>query len=211
MLTKAAAPRNINIDQGTARSAMNKSALQARRSLVSLSHVRVSSGLLLLLLLLLLLPARLQAQEQESKLVSRLLRPDMTLQNHAQKKKFVATSVVQDRQASVRKFSWQEKSNSKTFSNTGEFFSSQFYSGSPYRTKDSKSLTDKAAQKSNLAFGTHTATGMTGASDSDKKSSSRDFPGNRPFLDQGKSQKILSQKSRPMTIEEVRELLNKNK
>ena len=39
----------------------------------------------------------------------------------------------------------------------------------------------------------------------------RDFPGTRPFLVQGKSQKALSQQDKPLTIDQVRELLNKNK
>ena len=37
------------------------------------------------------------------------------------------------------------------------------------------------------------------------------FAGNRPFLGRGKSQKALSARDTPLTIEQVRELLNKNK
>jgi hypothetical protein len=44
-----------------------------------------------------------------------------------------------------------------------------------------------------------------------KKYATRDFGGNRPFLGQGKSQKALHSQDRPLTIDEVRELLNKNK
>jgi len=39
----------------------------------------------------------------------------------------------------------------------------------------------------------------------------RDYAGIRPFLDQGKSQKSLSAQNKQLTIEQVRELLNKNK
>ncbi len=35
--------------------------------------------------------------------------------------------------------------------------------------------------------------------------------GSRPFLVRGKSQKALSQQDTPLTVEQVRELLNKNK
>jgi hypothetical protein len=38
-----------------------------------------------------------------------------------------------------------------------------------------------------------------------------EFTGKRPFLDKGKSPKSLERKNTPMTIEQVRELLNKNK
>jgi hypothetical protein len=49
------------------------------------------------------------------------------------------------------------------------------------------------------------------AHDSNRIAQSGEFAGERPFLDKGKSQKSLSQPSKPMTIDEVRELLNKNK
>ena len=39
----------------------------------------------------------------------------------------------------------------------------------------------------------------------------REFSGNRPFLAEGKSQKALRTKNKPLTIEQVRELLNKSK
>jgi hypothetical protein len=39
----------------------------------------------------------------------------------------------------------------------------------------------------------------------------RNNPTNRPFLVQGKSQKVLDQQKPTLTIEQVRELLNKNK
>ena len=161
--------------------------------------------------MLILLCVGAQAQEQENKLVNRLLRPDMTLQNSAQKKKFVAASISPDRAAPIRRFFWQEKKNTKAYSNTREFSARQFNSPSFYSGQNSTNLTGRTVQKSDLAFGTHSATGLRAATNSDKKAKSQDFAGNRPFLGQGKSQKALSQKSRPMTIEEVRELLNKNK
>ena len=46
------------------------------------------------LLTLILFSSLVQAQEQERKLIDRLLRPDMTLQNSAQNKKFVTASVA---------------------------------------------------------------------------------------------------------------------
>lgn len=49
------------------------------------------------------------------------------------------------------------------------------------------------------------------ATDREKKISGNDFAGNRPFSGQGKSQKALSARKSPLTIEQVRELLNKNK
>jgi hypothetical protein len=39
----------------------------------------------------------------------------------------------------------------------------------------------------------------------------REYAGTRPFLDKGKSQKSLQAQNKPLTIEQVRELLNKSK
>ena len=163
-----------------------------------------------LLLSLLILP-RMNAQEQENKLVDRLLRPDMTLQNNAQKKKFVAAGAPLDRHATVREFYWQEKTNTKKFANTREFSSQQYNSRSFHGNKDSANLNMKTIHKSDLTFGTRTATGVRVAVNADKKVSGREYAENRPFLDRGKSQKAFSQQNRPLTIDEVRELLNKNK
>src|SRR5215471_7952178 len=68
----------------------------------------------------LLLPCA-RAQDQESKLVDRLLRPDMTMQNSAQNKKLSADRTSINKQATVRSFYVQTKSNSKTFYGTRDF------------------------------------------------------------------------------------------
>ena len=39
----------------------------------------------------------------------------------------------------------------------------------------------------------------------------RDYADNRPFLGEGTRQEILSQEDKPLTIDEVRELLNKSR
>lgn len=164
-----------------------------------------------LVTLLLLISPRAQAQAQENKLVTRLLKPDITLQNDAQNKKFVATGAPQDRQARTGKFYWQQKTGTKSFSNTREFSSRQFQSRSFTGSKDVAGLNTKTVHKSDLAFGTQTATGVRSVASGDKKVDVREFADNRPFLGKGKRQKALSQQDKPLTIEQVRELLNKNK
>lgn len=49
------------------------------------------------------------------------------------------------------------------------------------------------------------------APEADKVVQTRDYPDSRPFLGQGTRQKILSQQDHPLSIEEVRELLNKDR
>jgi hypothetical protein len=153
-----------------------------------------------------------RAQDQESKLVDRLLKPDMTLQNSEQNKKFVADRTSVSKQATVGTFYVQKKSNSKSFSGIRNFFARQFGS---HTYRDQRSASGISAHRpignSHPAYATQTARGSRDAPQSEKKVASRSYADNRPFLDQGKSQKSLTRTNRPMTIDEVRELLNKNK
>jgi hypothetical protein len=64
---------------------------------------------------------------------------------------------------------------------------------------------------SQFAHANQTASGLRNAPQSGKKVAPRAYPGSRQFLDEGKSQKSLNQENAPLTIDQVRELLNKNK
>jgi hypothetical protein len=152
-----------------------------------------------------------RAQDQESKLVERLLRPDMTLQNTAQNKKFIADGPSINKKATVGTFYFQQKSNSKSFSNTREFSAREFNSRSFQGTRAASSVSSQQPIKnSQPSYSTRTAR-VRDAHDADKAATSQAFAGNRSFLGQGKSQKALNRKNAPFTIEQVRELLNKNK
>jgi len=154
----------------------------------------------------------LRAQEQERKLVDRLLRPDMTLQNSEQKKKFIADGASINKKANVGTFYVQKKSNSKTFSGTRELSTQQFNSRSFHGSRSAfENSSQQAVGNSRRAYPTKTAPGPRNAAQSDKKVASRAYAENRAFLDQGKSQKSLNRQNAPLTIDQVRELLNKNK
>lgn len=154
----------------------------------------------------------LRAQDQERKLVDRLLRPDMTLQSSEQKKKFIADGTSINKKASVGTFYVEKKSNSKTFSGTRELSTRQFDSR-PYHGSRSASenSSKQAIGNSQRTYPTQPARGPRDLPQSDKKVPSRAYAENRPFLDQGKSQKSLNRQNAPLTIDQVRELLNKNK
>ena len=168
--------------------------------------------LLTISVLLLAAPSWLHAQDQERKLVDRLLKPDMTLQSSEQKKKFIADGTSINKRARVGTFYVEKKSNSKRFSRTRDFSTEQFNSR-PFHGSHSayENSSQQAAGNSRRAYPTQSARGPRDASQSDKKIISRAYAENRPFLDQGKSQKSLSRQNAPLTIDQVRELLNKNK
>jgi hypothetical protein len=168
--------------------------------------------LLTISVLLLAAPSWLHAQDQERKLIDRLLKPDMTLQSSEQKKKFIADGTSINKKATVGTFYLEKKSNSKTFSRTREFSTRQFYSR-PYHGSHSapENSSQHAIGRSQRNYPTQPARGPRDAPQSDKKASSRAYAENRPFLDRGKSQKSLNRQNAPLTIDQVRELLNKNK
>jgi hypothetical protein len=150
------------------------------------------------------------AQDQESKLVDRLLRPDTTLRNDAQNKQFSADGASINKKATVGTFYVQKKSNSKSFAGTRDFSTQQFNSQPFHGTRTASGISAQQAI-GNSSYPIGTARGPREAPQSDKKVASRSYAENRPFLDQGKSQKSLNRKNAPLTIEQVRELLNKNK
>jgi hypothetical protein len=169
-------------------------------------------SLALLLGLVVCVPAG-HAQDQEKKLMDRLLKPDTSLQNTAQKKKFIADGTSVDKRATVGTFYVQKKSNAKDFSGTRDFSAWQFNSQS-YRGANNGANISSQRQitNSNRNVATTTSRGVRDAPEENRTAkSNRTFAGERAFRDRGKSQKSLDRHNPPMSIEQVRELLNKNK
>lgn len=153
------------------------------------------------------------AQEQENKLMDRLLKPNTSLANSAQNKKFVATGGGSfDKRAPSKSFYSPEKTLTRTF--TGEqAFTPQQFAARHFRAGDSAAYLSTRSQltKNDRIINTPPAPGVRVAPESAATTPVREFAGNRPFLARGKSQKALQAHNRPLTIEQVRELLNKSK
>ena len=144
-------------------------------------------------------------------MIDRLLRPNTKLQNTAQNKKFIADRRSLNKEATVGTFYVQKKSNSKEFGGRRDFSAWQFNAQSFHGSKrQANSSSRNQIVNSHTSYSTKTI-GLRAAHDAEKTATGRSFAGKRPFLNEGKSQKTLSAQSRPLTIEEVRELLNKNK
>jgi hypothetical protein len=156
----------------------------------------------------------LQAQDQETKLIDRIMRPNMELANPAQNKKFLAvegTSV--DKKFEAKQFRASEKvTPAKSFWGARSFLSKAFGTGKFARAEAAAN----AKANADLAYAS--------TQFQDKKSSlvrtsaeghetirAHRYANSRPFLAKGTRQKQLSTQNRPMTIEEVRELLNTNR
>lgn len=151
-------------------------------------------------------------QEQERKLVDRLLSPDMSLANPAQTKKFTSDRTSTDKKANVGTFYLQQKRAPKTFSTTRDFRAGQFHSRS-FAGGQNRANTSSRTEIANTqrAVATSTVRGVREIHDARKVVDSHNYSGERPYLERGKSQKSLDRHNPPMTIDEVRDLLNKNK
>ncbi|MDP9099297.1 MAG: hypothetical protein M3N48_09950 [Verrucomicrobiota bacterium] len=156
------------------------------------------------------------AQNQERKLIDRLLKPDTTLTNPAQNKKFANPRPASfDKPVSFRSFYSPKKTAPKTFLEARELTPRQF-AARHFRAGDSTANVSPRSQLKNTDTmiatpAVNAGTRVAPESTTSKTTLVRDYPGTRPFLDQGKSQKSLSAQNKQLTIEQVRELLNKNK
>lgn len=152
------------------------------------------------------------SQDQERKLIDRLLRPDLELKNDAQNKKFVADRTSVQKQVNVGTFYVQQKSKPKAFSGTREL-SAPKYGTAHFASerRQANSTSPNEIPNAQRRIPAKSTTDSHTVHDSNRIAQSGSFAGKRPFLDKGKSQKSLNQRNEPLTIDQIRELLNKNK
>ena len=156
------------------------------------------------------------AQEQERKLIDRILKPNTALVNPAQGKTFADTHPASfDKPVSLRSFYSPNTTTPKTFPEEREFTPRQF-AARHFRAGDATANISPRTQLKNADTMIATPAAIAGTRVAAENTTSRttpvrDYAGTRPFLDQGKSQKALSAQNKQLTIEQVRELLNKSK
>jgi hypothetical protein len=152
------------------------------------------------------------AQEQESKLVDRILKRNLSLVNSAQNKKFDAAGTSVAKRAPSKSFYILDKSLTKSFPAARTFSPPQF-AARHFRAGDITANVSTRLQLMTVDT-IHLASASNStrvAPENGKSLPAASFAGNRPFLGRGKSQEALSAQDTPLTIEQVRELLNKNK
>ena len=154
------------------------------------------------------------AQKQEGKLIDRLLRPNLALRNSAQDKKFGTTQSTRfSKPARTQSFSEVRDSAAKPWTGDRVLTPEQF-AVRHFRAGDSAANISSRSQltKTDTVIMTPASTaGMRVAPENSETTAGREYPGIRPFLGKGKSQKALQARNKPLTIEQVRELLNKSK
>ncbi len=155
--------------------------------------------------------AAADAQEQEKKLLDRLLKPDASLQNSAGKKQFVAGETTITKKARTKFFFFTARKGEKEFWNTRQVSARKFPTESSRFAQSKADLTTRSSLvKVDAPYATNDFP-VNEEVDARKVAQTSAYPGNREFTGRGKSQKALSAQDRPLTLEQVRELLNKNK
>jgi hypothetical protein len=156
-------------------------------------------------------PAR--AQKQEQKLVDRLLKPDMSLNNNMQSKQFTVRNKTETKQARTKWFFLRKRTPEKQFADVRNYKAKSFTPRqSQFQTTEASLRTRSRIPNGERAYPVPGYSGVKPLPDGEKSVESFAFAdSSRPFLVRGKSQKALSQQDTPLTIDQVRELLNKNK
>ena len=152
------------------------------------------------------------AQEQERKLVDRILKPNMSLVNCAQNKQFGVSEISVAKRTWSKNFYTPDRSLGKSFAPVRAFPSRQF-AARHFRAGDTAANISARSRpaKSDMVYVVPAADFARVAPENGNSIAAAPFAGNRPFLGRGKSQKALSARDTPLTIEQVRELLNKNR
>ncbi|MDQ3546794.1 MAG: hypothetical protein M3429_09835 [Verrucomicrobiota bacterium] len=151
------------------------------------------------------------AQEQENKLVDRLLKPDMTLSNSAQNKQFNGTGKTPvEKKFEAKSFYSGNERPLKSFPGRKAFSAKGYETGKARRVENAVT-TEGAPAYAKVKFLTGESQLVRSAAEGSRVAPTRDYAQSRPFLGEGTRQKILSQQDKPLTIDEIRELLNKGK
>lgn len=173
--------------------------------------VRAVRGFLLIFSLLIFTATLARAQEQERQMLDRMMRPNMELANPAQNKKFNAVEGVSvEKKFEAKQFCSGPEPETKSFLGARSFLSRAFGTGKYARTEAAANYRKNA----DLAFAATQLTEKKSAlvkesSFAEKKSATHDYAESKPFLAKGTRQKQLSGQSHAMSIDEVRDLLNK--
>jgi hypothetical protein len=154
------------------------------------------------------------AQEQERKLIDRVLKPDMTLHNAAQDKSFGGGKSFQaGSNPYVKDFYFTQKFGPKTFA-AGPFRDSKNYWQGDFKFATTEANTRGRFDIPNAAKAVDTKTmDVKDARESGKSYTSKTYATD-DFRGRGKAQGALDAENAakaPMTVDQVRDLLNKNK
>lgn len=136
----------------------------------------------------------------------------MELRNRAQNKAYTADSKVVGHQGRTETFVVEQGAKQKLFNDAHSATSKEYALGSGKADLRQRSILQAHNVDTHSQLAISSARDVRSAYDARLAVSGRNFPEDeRVFREQGKSQKSLDRQNPPLTIDQVRELLNKNK
>jgi hypothetical protein len=180
---------------------------------VSLPRPAAFPVLAIVLLALVVCAGALQAQVQEAGTMDRILHPDRTLKYSDMDRKFDAPAAAGNKQAAVRPFPFSHPASVKA--GDGVFRTSKFDSKN-YQTKDFATKPAAVTKEYDKTTKTYAVKAVPVNEDraANKIMDTHEFASaEKPYLGRGKRQDTLDEipETKQMTIDQVRELLNKPK
>lgn len=151
------------------------------------------------------------AQTQERSLIDRLLRPDTSLKNAAQNKKFATRSLSAGKNETLGTFYVPARRADKKLTLSQSFSTGKVRPGSFYDGTRTATLPQNKVEKSSNASAPSPTVQLRNVVDNAKEVEVHPIADQPTFIAHGKNQKSLDRKNAPLTVEQVRELLNKNK
>jgi len=165
---------------------------------------------------LLIIPASLPAQQQEKKLLDRIERPDMQLGSPLQSKSYQESPglKIQSSPVSDKSFATNQSRDLREFQGSRSFLGIKNpWFGQPTYDARPASLSPRGGGELSKPYSVKPAAVTTYAASSRSADSSKPQVPLQPFLVQGEAQGAMQQIServkKEMTIDDVRELLNK--
>ena len=146
-------------------------------------------------------------------MMDRMMRPNMELSNPAQHKSFTAVEGVSvDRKFQAKEFVSGRETTTQSFAGAKSFLSITFGTGQYARAEAAANYRRNAEMAfASTEFETKKSSLIHESAYAKKRVKTRDYSDNRPFLAKGSRQKQLSQQDKPLSIDQVRELLNKSR
>ena len=135
----------------------------------------------------------------------------MELQNNAQGKIFTANSAFVERRGTVGTFYLRRTTTEKQFADVRNYSATAFPSRAFNSDRGAVATTQSQSAKADAQLIASSVRDVRETHDAHSEVTGRSFADQRAFQEQGKSQQSLDRKNPPLTIDQVRELLNKNK
>lgn len=184
-------------------------------SLFGLDYVRFVSKLSILLLIITAKMAcgQVSRDESESEGMKRILNPTLNPAGDLQDKSFYgdADKGFSTKSGNVKTFQWTDLFRLKTYTGSKKFGAKDYWTGD-FEAGGKLARTQGNYSIPNAATKAEVKTNPVKADrDADKTQQTKDYDKNRPYLLEGKSQKILDSQQaaqKPLSVDDVRKLLN---